>query len=52
MFKKKIRDTPAELFVPKGYSFDELYDTEIPEELGEPIKEEGVTVRFGRDDEE
>lgn len=50
MKKKNIRDTPIELFVPYGYGFDELYDTQTPEELGEPIKEEEVKVRFGKED--
>lgn len=50
MSYKNIRDTPAELHVPYGYEFDELYDTEAPEELGKPILEEEVTVSFGRID--
>ena len=52
MKKKNIRDTPIELFVPYGYEFDDLYDTETPEELGEPIMEEEVKVRFGKEDKE
>ena len=48
MKNKNIRDTPAELHVPYGYEFDELYDTETPDELGVPIKEEEVEVSFGR----
>lgn len=50
MRKKHIRDRLTELNVAYGYEFDELYDTETPEELGEPIKEEEVAVRFGRDE--
>ena len=50
MKKKNIRDTPIELFVPFGYEFDDLYDTETPEELGEPIMQEEVKVRFGKED--
>lgn len=50
MKKKHIRDTPAELSVAYGYEFDELYDTETPEELGEPIEEEEVSICFGRDE--
>lgn len=50
MKKKHIRDTPAELSVAYGYEFDELYDTEMPEELGEAIEEEEVSIRFGRDE--
>jgi hypothetical protein len=50
MKKRHIRDTPAELHVPYGYEFDDLYDTETPEELGEPIKEEEVQISFGRKD--
>jgi hypothetical protein len=45
MKKRKIR---TELHVPYGYEFEDLYDTEVPEELGEPILEEEVTVSFGR----
>ena len=52
MKNKNIRDTPAELHVPYGYEFEDLYDTETPEELGEPILEEEVTVSFGRNDKE
>ena len=50
MKNKNIRDTPAELHVPYGYEFDELYDTVTPDELGEAIKEEEVKVYFGRKD--
>lgn len=50
MKKKHKRNQPAELSVTYGYEFDELYDTVTPEELGEPIEEEEVTVRFGRDE--
>ena len=45
MKKRKIR---TELHGPYGYEFEDLYDTEVPEELGEPILEEEVTVSFGR----
>lgn len=45
MKKRKIR---TELHVPYGYEFEDLYDTEVPEELGKPILEEEVTVSFGR----
>lgn len=45
MKKRKIR---TELHVPYGYEFEDLYDTDVPEELGEPILEEEVTVSFGR----
>ena len=31
MKKRKIR---TELHVPYGYEFEDLYDTEVPEELG------------------
>ena len=50
MKKKNIRDTPIELLVPYGYGFDDLYDTETPVELGEPIRQEEVKVRFGKED--
>ena len=49
MRKKHTRDTP-ELHVPYGYEFDDLYDTEVPEDYGEPILQEEVTVSFGRKD--
>lgn len=49
--KRKNKNYPAELQVPYGYEFDELYDTEAPDELGEPIMEEEVTVHFGRKNE-
>ena len=52
MRNRNIRDTPAELHVPYGYEFDELYDTETPDELGEAIQEEEVKVYFGRKDEQ
>lgn len=52
MKKKHVRENLTELEVEYGYEFDELYDTEAPEELGEPIKEEEVSVRFGRKDAE
>lgn len=48
MKRKNIRDTPAELFVPYGYEFEDIYDTDdIGMNMGEPVLEEEVTVHFG-----
>ena len=52
MKQKKIRDTPTELFVPYGYDFEDIYEVEDEEmELGEPVFEEEVIVKYGRKNE-
>ena len=44
---KKIRDTP-ELKVPKGYEFEEIYDTDdTGYGYDDPVLEEEVMVDFG-----
>lgn len=49
MKKKNIREIPAELFVPDGYKFEDLYDVVDNEmDMGKPVLEEKVTVHFGR----
>lgn len=49
MKRKNIRDTPAELFVPDGYEFEDIYDTADNDmDMGKPVIEEEVTVHFGR----
>lgn len=48
----KKRKITTELYVPYGYEFEDLYDTDVPEELGEPILKEEVTVSFGRSNKE
>ena len=52
MKQKNKRDTPTELFVPYGYNFEDVYDVEDEEmELGKPLYEEEVTVKYGRKNE-
>ena len=49
MKSENIRDTPINLFVPDGYEFEEVYDTDDNGmDMGKPVFEEEVTIHFGR----
>ena len=53
MKQNNIRDTPkTEILVPFGYNFEDIYDVEdVGEELGKPVVEEEVIVKYGRKNE-
>ncbi len=43
---KSEKRKPAELYVPLGYTFEELYDTDDSEFEEEPILKEEVNIVF------
>ena len=43
---KSEKRKPAELYVPLGYTFEELYDTDDSEFEEEPILKEEVNIIF------
>lgn len=49
---KKENRKPSELYVPKGYTFEEFYDTDDSEFEEEPILREEVTIVFEPDGKE